>query len=141
MTTKAKINELNERYKIVLNEFTDIYPKYRVYPDMETISKDFAIDSGNLLELQADFFKLRDEIQNEIRKKAKHINKMDIQIQILEKKNKKLLKELTNLENDNAASKGMLTDIQLRYNEYLVGNWILFISLIGIITIYYKNRS
>ena len=108
---------------------------------METISKDFAIDSGNLLELQADFFKLRDEIQNEIRKKANHINKMDIQIQILEKKNKKLLKELTNLENDNAASKGMLTDIQLRYNEYLVGNWILFISLIGIITIYYKNRS
>jgi hypothetical protein len=141
MTTKAKINELNERYKIVLNEFTHIYPEYRVFPDMETISKEFAIDSGNLLELQADFFKLRDEIQSEITKKANHINKMDIQIKILEKKNKKLLKDLTNLENDNAASSGMLNDIQLRYNEYLLGNWILFISLIGVVTLYYKKRA
>ena len=90
---------------------------------------------------QADFFKLRDEIQSEITKKANHINKMNKKIKNLEKKNKKLLKDLTNLENDNAASSGMLNDIQLRYNEYLLGNWILFISLIGVVTLYYKKRA
>ena len=48
--------------------------------------------------------------------------------------------ELNGLENDKDASIGMLDDIQLRYNEYLLGNWILFISLVGAITLYYKNR-
>ena len=141
MTTREKIQELNERYKIILNEFTHTYPQYRTYPEIEKISKIFAIDSGNLLELQTEFFQLRDNIQSEIMERAKNIDKVDIQIQILEKKNKILMKQLTNLENDNAASQGMLDDVQYKYNEYLLGNWILFISLIGVITLYFKNRA
>ena len=140
MTTREKIKELNERYKIILNEFTHTYPEYKVYPEMETISKSFATDSGNLLELQSEFFQLRDNIQHEIQQRSNKIDKTDIQIKILEEKNKKLMGELNGLENDKDASIGMLDDIQLRYNEFLLGNWILFISLVGAITLYYKNR-
>ena len=141
MTTKAKINELNERYKIILNEFTHTYPEYRVYPNIDTISKEFAIDSGNLLGLQSEFFKLRDDIQSEIMKRAKNINKVDVQIKILENKIKVLMGKLTSLENDKAASEGMLDDIQFRYNEFLLGNWIMFVALVGSITVYYTNRA
>ena len=140
MTTREKIKELNERYKIILNEFTHTYPEYKVYPEMETISKSFATDSGNLLELQSEFFQLRDNIQHEIQQRGNKIDKVDIQIKILEEKNKKLMGELNALENDKDASIGMLDDIQLRYNEFLLGNWILFISVVGAITLYYKNR-
>ena len=140
MTTREKIKELNERYKIILNEFTHTYPEYKVYPEIETISQSFAADSGNLLELQAEFFQLRDNIQHEIQERSNKIDKTDIQIKILEEKNKKLMGELNGLENDKDASIGMLDDIQLRYNEFLVGNWILFISVVGAITLYYKNR-
>ena len=140
MTTREKIKELNERYKIILNEFTHTYPEYKVYPEIETISQSFAADSGNLLELQAEFFQLRDNIQHEIQERSNKIDKTDIQIKILEEKNKKLMGELNGLENDKDASIGMLDDIQLRYNEFLLGNWILFISVVGAITLYYKNR-
>ena len=140
MTTREKIKELNERYKIILNEFAHTYPQYKVYPEIETISKSFAADSGNLLELQTEFFQLRDNIQHEIQQRSNKIDKTDIQIKILEEKNKKLMSKLNGLENDKDASIGMLDDIQLRYNEFLLGNWILFISLVGAITLYYKNR-
>lgn len=140
MTTREKIKELNERYKIILNEFAHTYPQYKVYPEIETISKSFAVDSGNLLELQTEFFQLRDNIQHEIQQRSNKIDNTDIQIKILEEKNKKLMGKLNGLENDKDASIGMLDDIQLRYNEFLLGNWILFISLVGAITLYYKNR-
>ena len=90
--------------------------------------------------MQTEFFQLRDNIQHEIQQRSNKIDKTDIQIKILEEKNKKLISKLNGLENDKEASIGMLDDIQLRYNEFLLGNWILFISLVGAITLYYKNR-
>ena len=84
MTTREKIKELNERYKIILNEFAHTYPQYKVYPEIETISQSFAADSGNLLELQTEFFQLRDNIQHEIQQRSNKIDKTDIQIKILE---------------------------------------------------------
>ena len=100
MTTREKIKELNERYKIILNEFAHTYPQYKVYPEIETISQSFAADSGNLLELQTEFFQLRDNIQHEIQERSNKIDKTDIQIKILEEKNNKLMGKLNGLENE-----------------------------------------
>ena len=141
MITSKKIKELDERYNIILNELVKTYPNYKVYPNIESISREFTVDSENLLEVQTEFFQLRDKIQSQIDKKVKNIKQVELQIKVLEKKNNKLINKLTDLENDNAAAKGMLDDIQFRYNEYLLGNWILFISLIGSVVIYFKSNN
>jgi len=113
---KQKIEELNQRYDIILNEFTHVYPSYKTFPDVTKFAQKYATDNGNLTKLQA-------------------------QIQILEKKIASLKKEINYLENDNEAAEGMLDDVQLRYNQFLVGNWILLIVLIGSVSFYYKIRS
>jgi len=138
---KQKIKELNQRYNIILNEFTDTYPSYKTFPDVTKFAQKYATDNGNLTKLQSEFFQLKDTLQDEITKSDKIIKRTDVQIQILEKKIDLLKKEIGNLENDNEAAEGMLDDIQLRYNQYLVGNWILLIVLIGSVRFYYKIRS
>jgi len=141
MNHESKIQELNERYGIILNEFTHMYPQSQTYPNNAEYTKNFAIDSGNLHKLQGDFFKFRDNLENDIDNLSKSIRRTDIQIALLEKKNTPLLKKLTSLENDNDASEGMLDDIELLYNQYLLGNWILLVGLGGSIFLYYKTRS
>jgi len=138
---KQKIEELNQRYNIILNEFTHIYPSYKTFPDVTKFTQKYATDNGNLTKLQAEFFQFKDNLQTEITKSDRIIKKTDIQIQILEKKIASLKKEINYLENDNEAAEGMLDDVQLRYNQFLVGNWILLIVLIGSVSFYYKIRS
>ena len=138
---KQKIKELNQRYNIILDEFTHTYPSYKTFPDVTKFAQKYATDNGNLTKLQAEFFQFKDNLQTEITKSDRTIKKTDIQIQILEKKITLLKKEIDYLENDNEAAEGMLDDVQLRYNQFLVGNWILLIVLIGSVRFYYKIRS
>ena len=63
MITSKKIKELDERYNIILNELVKTYPNYKVYPNRESISREFTVDSENLLDVQTEFFQLRDKIQ------------------------------------------------------------------------------
>jgi len=141
MDKKQQIKELNQRYKIILNEFTHTYPSYKTFPNVTKFSQKYATDNGNLTKLQSEFFQFRDNLQSEIIKSNKNIKRTDIQIAILDQKTALLKKQIASLENDSEAAEGMLDDIQLRYNQYLVGNWILLVVLIGSVASYYKKRS
>ena len=46
---------------------------------------------------------------------------------------------MDSLENNKLGAIGMFDDLQLRYNQYLLGNWILGTTILGTLILYYKK--
>ena len=138
---KDQLAELDTRYTIVLNQFTKIYPKYKTWPSVSANVKEMGVDRGNLQEVQADFFQFRDNLEADIETLATDIIRVNKQITVLEGENKVLLKELGSLDDLAAGATGMFDDIQLRYNQYLIGNWMLFAAAAGAGFMWYRSRK
>ena len=138
---KDRLNELDTRYTIVLNQFTKIYPKYKTWPSVSENAKEMGIDRGNLQEVQADFFQFRDNLETDMEALAASILRTNKQITVLEGENKILLKELGSLEDQAAGAVGMFDDIQLRYNQFLIANWMLFGAAAGAGFLWFRSRK
>ena len=138
---KDQLAELDKRYTIVLNQFTKIYPKYKTWPSVSANVKEMGVDRGNLQEVQADFFQFRDNLEADIETLATDIVRVNKQITVLEGENKVLLNELGSLDDLAAGATGMFDDIQLRYNQYLIGNWMLFAAAAGAGFMWYRSRK
>ena len=138
---KDQLAELDTRYTIVLNQFTKIYPKYKTWPSVSANVKEMGVDRGNLQEVQADFFQFRDNLEADIETLAADIVRVNKQITVLEGENKLLLKELGGLDDLAAGATGMFDDIQLRYNQYLIGNWMMLAAAAGAGFMWYRSRK
>lgn len=138
---KNRLHELDTRYTIVLNEFTKTYPKYKTWPAVSANVKEMGVDRGNLQEVQADFFQFRDNLEADIETLGADILRVNKQIALLESENNPLLKELGSLEDQKEGAVGMFDDIQLRYNQYLIGNWMLFAAAAGAGVMWYRSRQ
>ena len=125
------LKDLNTRYNIILSEFKTTWPKYKTYPSITQYSDSIKTDEENLEELQADFFQLKNDLESNIREILKNIRRTNIKIGILNKENEILSTRLNRMKNSNAASVGMVDDIQLRYNQYLLGNVIFGFAIIA----------
>ena len=125
------LKDLNIRYNIILSEFKTTWPKYKTYPSITQYSDSIKTDEENLQELQGEFFQLKNDLENNIREILKNIRRTNNKISVLNKENKILSTKLNRLNNSNEASIGMVDDIQLRYNQYLLGNIIFSFAIIA----------
>ena len=125
------LKDLNTRYNIILSEFKTTWPKHKTHPSITQYSDSIKTDEENLEELQADFFQLKNDLENNIREILRNIRRTNIKIGILNKDNEVLSTKLNRMNNSNAASIGMVDDIQLRYNQYLLGNVIFGFAIIA----------
>jgi septal ring factor EnvC (AmiA/AmiB activator) len=135
---KNTLKELNKNYYSVLDEMVKVFPKYKLYPNFQSYSKDYTEDMGTINKIQTEFFLFRNNLNSESDSIDKDIKKINNQIAKLEKENKHLTKTLDSLNNSNNASHGMLSDTKLLYNQELSGNWLLTFILIGVVYKYYK---
>ena len=138
MNYTKKLGEINDGFYIILDELVTITPNYRTYPKVNVYSENYGKSLQDFKANQADFFMLKNEMENDldiidknIENKNSQINKLDSEIKILKDK-------LDSLTNSNDAGAGLLTDTELLHNQKYTGNWILLGTILGLC---YMNKS
>ena len=135
------LRDLDQRYRIIISEFTETYPEAKTFPNMTEYTNSLQIDENNLNQVQGDLFQLNNKLEKDIKTLEITINRTNKKIAKVEKENKFLKKRLYGISGSKNAAIGMLDDIQLRYNQKLLGNVIFFIVLASAGTAFYKNRK
>ena len=133
--------ELNDRFHLILDEVTTLFPKQKAQPNFPAYSKQFATDEGDMNKLQCDFFLLRNGLEKNISSIGKEIRQVDSKISGLEKENLTLSRKSQTLRNGGAAAQGMFDDTQLIYNQQVLGNLLLGGTIVGMGVVYYKSRA
>lgn len=134
-----ELESIKQRFSIILNEgkkaipLTNTYPTDQSYKDMASLFK------SNLNEYKVDFFMLKNGIESDMESFEKTSKKTAEFIENLEKKKKGLKNKITELIQTNNGTKGLFTDSQLLYNQYLLGNIYIAALIIGSVYIYYRH--
>jgi len=134
------LKELNQNYYLVMNEYSQQYPKSKAHPEIKCFSKALEEDMDNLKSLQYDFFLFKNDLEKDIKTTSNEIYKADKMIAKLDKENIKLKGSLTRLSNASLGAEGMFNDSQATYNQSLLGNLYLTVGLFSVAAYLYKNR-
>lgn len=134
-----EFESLRQRFSIILNEGKNAVPLSNTFPNNQNYKNMVIEYKSNLKEYKNDFFMLKNDLENDMEVFEKTSKKTATFISELEKKNKDLKDEVTDLIQSNNGTKGMFKDTQLVYNQYLLGNVYLFASIIA--CIYYYNKK
>ena len=121
MSYTSKINELQQRLKTVLNN----------------------VDSSqlnNMIVIKNELIILKNEIEEELKISYDDINKLIRRINDKEKINVQLQKRVDGLKDENAGSIQLYEDIQLLYNQRLIGNWILVFVISSGVYLFMKKK-
>ena len=135
------LQNLDVKYGLILQEFSKTYPHAKIDPDDQKYTDDFQTIENNLHETEGELFQLNNNLERDIRTLGREIKKVNKEINNIEKENKHLKKRLNGMSGSKEAAIGMFDDIQLRYNQYLLGNCIFFIAIIGVGAVFYKSQK
>jgi len=132
-------NEFTQRYNIIVGEIVKIYPSYKANPKFGNYADNYKQNISNLEKLQEDIFFLKNNLSKSTDELQKNIKVIDDKIFLLDEENKKLQAEFDILNNSDNAAYGRLTDSRTLYNQQLLGNWLLFLSLTSVTYMIYKR--
>jgi septal ring factor EnvC (AmiA/AmiB activator) len=138
---KKKLHELDAKYIVALKRHVALYPQYKVFNDSPNIAKQFAENESELANVQADFFKFKNNVETNIISLANSSMRVDEEIVELKTQNKKLKQKLSSLKGYKEGAQGMFVDSQFLYRQFYIGNWILLLAMIGLGVVYQKNRA
>lgn len=128
---KKQINDLSDRYLIILNELTKSYPQAKAFTEDKKINESFNNDTSNFNKIQSDFFILQDKLKQDIQQISISIEDNNKIINILDKENTKIKKELSSLKDIKLGSKQMFKDTRYTYQMRFIENSILFIGILS----------
>ena len=138
MDYTSTFNELNDGFYLILDEIVSLLPNYRTYPNIPSYGQSYAVALQNFKENQADFFMLKNNIENELLVLDNDIEVKNAQIVALDLEITALKDRLDYLINSNNAGEGLLTDTELLHNQKYVGNLLLLITILGLC---YMNKT
>jgi septal ring factor EnvC (AmiA/AmiB activator) len=95
----------------------------------------------HIADIDSTFTNMANDLSSDITGVEKKISSVDVQINKLEMENAKLTKKLSSALNLDAGAQGQITDGQLLYNQDLVANWILGLSMVGFVVILLLTRD
>jgi hypothetical protein len=127
----SKIKELDQRYKLIMNELSNNY----------TNNQNTKTDEKNIENLQNDFFLLKNSLLNNIEIVSDNITRYDLLINKIVKQNEHLKKKYNEMRQKNSGSKGFARDTQVLYNQYLMGNFFIGLVALSSVLIYQKYYS
>lgn len=138
---KNKLKELNNDFKVNINELSNAYVFTNTYPSMSTWADAYSKDEGSMNQTRTDLFLLRDYLEQDINAVNKNSKNIMIKIDKLEKDNSRILAKLNNLKNSSDGAIGLFEDSQETYNFQLLENWLLSISSLFVCFLIYKNKT
>jgi hypothetical protein len=138
MDYTTQLNEINDGFYLIIDELVLLIPNYRTYPNLPTYAENYGAALQNFKEIQAEFFMLKNNIENDLQVIDNNIEIKNSQIGVLDAEINVLKDRLDSLINSNDAGEGLLTDTELLHNQKYVGNMILLITVLGLC---YMNKS
>ena len=126
----SKINELDQRYNLIMNELSNNYNNGN--------NENIKTDEKNIEKLQNDFFLLKNDLLNDIGSVSDNVTRYDLEINKVVTQNKKLKKSYDEMKQKNSGSKGFARDTQVLYNQYLMGNFLIGLVAISSVLLYQK---
>ena len=135
-----ELESFNQQFSAILNEGKNAVPLSQTYPNNQNYKKMASEYTSNLKDYKNDFFMFKNELEKDMKTFEETSEKTASFISDLERKNKDLKQEITDLIQSNNGSKGLFKDTQLLYNQYFLGNIYLFASIIGCVYYYYKRN-
>ncbi len=136
---KDSLNELNMRYLVILKEVTNSFPYAKAYSDLSKYTDIYSNNELNLDKLNADLFKFKDSVQQDIQTVETEVANTLKKISLVEKKNKKLNSQMTSLDDQSEGAIGMFYDSRYLYNFKRAENIMYFIALCSLGVSIYKN--
>lgn len=144
LTDQAK--DLNDRFYLILNNLVDIYPDYKLKPTATSIEDNtktnlqvYTDNMNKMMKLQTEYFIYKNTIVRNSQDLLDKMNSIDDQINILDKENKKLSRQIGEMANSGYSAEGMLDDTQITRNQIFYGNIFLFIIMMSGGYMYYKK--
>jgi len=137
---EKETEELNKRFSISIEEMTRTFPYHKAYPLVASMQNEYQFDSEQFNRVQADFFTLKDSLQQDIDRLAKQTSSIDKDLGKLEKENAKMMVQLSSLDNKKEGAIGMFEDSRESYDLEYMKNVILAIGAIGLGAYAYKHR-
>lgn len=139
---KNTLKELNQKYYLLLSEYTRTYPNYKLYSStIPAFKKSLEDDKNSLIDVQNDFFLLKNALEKENNTISSKIIRLNDMIKNINKENKTLKSSIKGLKEASESAMGMFDDAQRLYNQYLLGNIYLFGGVIGAGVIMYKSLN
>lgn len=135
------LQDLDKTYRLILQEFSTSYPNAKINPDDQNYIDALQTVENNLNETEGELFQLNNNLERDIRTLGRDSKIINKKINEVQKENKHLKKRLNGMSGSKEAAIGMFDDIQLRYNQYLLGNCIFLIAIIGVGASFYKNQK
>ena len=134
----AQITSLGQQYSVYLEQRALDCSRFRAMgADKDTCDT----AKMHIADIDSTFTNMADDLSSDITGVEKKISSVDVQINKLELENANLTKKLSSALNLDAGAQGQITDVQLLYNQDLVANWILGLSMVGFVVILLLTRD
>ena len=134
----AQITSLGQQYSVYLEQRALDCSRFRAMgADKDTCDT----AKMHIADIDSTFTNMANDLSSDITGVEKKISSVDVQINKLELENAKLTKKLSSALNLDAGAQGQITDVQLLYNQDLVANWILGLSMVGFVVILLLTRD
>ena len=134
----AQITSLGQQYAAYLEQRALDCSRFRAMgADKDTCDT----AKMHIADIDSTFTNMANDLGSDIAGVEKKISGVDIRINELELENAKSTKQLSSALNLDAGAQGQITDVQLLYDQDLVANWILALSMVGFAAILLLTRD
>ena len=133
-----KLNTYSQNFTSILDDFSNSYINYKLYPDYTEYENIYSNHKSNLDSLQADVFIATNDVQKNIDTLNSLINDLNIKLNT-EKDNNKILKNtLSQISSDGNGSELLFSESKDLYKMQKIYNIILISAIFLIIFLLFK---
>ena len=133
-----KINEIEVRINLILDELKNTYVNYKLYPDVSEYQNVYLNNKQNLDNAKNDIFLLKNYLQSNLINKNKEIKEKGEIIDNLKKENSELNNRYKSLLLGNNAAIGLNNQ---QSGLYTLSKYNLILTIIGILCISYVTTQ
>jgi len=125
-----KLQTIGEKFNFALDEFSNTYVNYKLYPDYQDYQKFYLNSKGNVESLQAEVFTATNDVQKNIEKLNDLTREINQKINSEKIKNTDLTKYLNDVMSDSDSSDLLMNESKSLYLKKYISNITLLIGSI-----------
>jgi hypothetical protein len=125
-----KINAISQKFYSALDDFSNSYVNYKLYPDQSEYQQIYANSQGVIDALQADMFVASNDFQNNVDKLNTLISDLNSKIEKEKSKNYVLKKQLSAVSSESNGSGLLINQSQTLYFDRYVSNTTLAVGIL-----------
>jgi predicted RNase H-like nuclease (RuvC/YqgF family) len=134
---KEKLQTYNQQYNFALEDYTNAYVTYNMFPNNTEYQNILSNTQGTLDNTDANLFTTTNDIKSNIEKLSEELLQMNNKIKEEKQINKDLLKMKNRISSDENSSDIMMIDSKTIYKSQRLTNFMLLVGiflLLGVIS-------